>query len=110
MRAGVPAFRVREAVFETLPALAVTLAVWVVVTPAMLALNVALLEEAAMVTEAGTVTALLLLARVTAVPPLGATAARVTVQESVAAPVKDEVAQERLLRAGEVCAPAEASL
>jgi len=52
-------------------------------------------EPAATVTEAGTVTDELLLARLTVNPPVAAAAFRVTVQLSVPAPVKDPLAQLR---------------
>jgi hypothetical protein len=51
-------------------------------------------------TDAGTVTALLLLERVTANPPGAAAAFRVTVQLSVPEPVMEAVVQLKLLRTG----------
>jgi hypothetical protein len=51
--------------------------------------NVALVAPDATVTDAGTVTAVLLLARLTTNPPLGAAVFNVTVQLSVPAPVID---------------------
>jgi hypothetical protein len=54
---------------------------------------------AATVTEAGTVTAALLLARLTVNPPLGATALKVTVQATVPAPVSDPLEHESALSA-----------
>jgi len=62
------------------------------------AVNDALLEPAATVTEAGTVTELLLLESATETPPAGAAAFRVTVQASVAEPTKEEPAQVSELR------------
>ncbi len=53
----------------------------------------AVVAPAATVTIAGTVTALLLLARLTGNPPLAAAAFNVTVQLSVPAPVIDPLAQ-----------------
>jgi hypothetical protein len=52
------------------------------------------------VTDAGTVTALLLLFRFTVWPPLFAAAVRVTVQASVVAPVSELLLQETALGAG----------
>jgi hypothetical protein len=66
----------------------------VVPTDATAAVNDTLENPAATITEAGTVTALLLLARVTLTPPLGAAEFSVTVQAPDPAPVNDEVAQE----------------
>ena len=66
------ATRVRLAVWEELFRVAVRVALWVVVSVPTVAVNVAVLALAATVTEAGTVRAELLLARVTVLPPLGA--------------------------------------
>jgi hypothetical protein len=55
--------------------------------------KLAVVDPAATVTEAGTVTAELLLARLTAKPPLAAAGFRVTVQLSVPAPVIDPLVQ-----------------
>jgi hypothetical protein len=57
----------------------------------------ALVAPDAIVTEAGTVTAELLLDSATANPPLGAAPLNVTVQASVPAPVYEAVLQERAL-------------
>ena len=56
-------------------------------------MNATLVAPAATVTEAGTVTAELLLARSTPNPPAGAGAVSVTAQASVAAPVSDAALQ-----------------
>ena len=56
--------------------------------------KVALVAPAGTITEAGTLMAVLLLARVTVWPPVGAPPDRVTVQESVPAPEIDALAQE----------------
>jgi hypothetical protein len=77
----------------TLPALAVRVAVWAVVTEETVAVKAAVVAPAATVTVAGTVTALLLLARLTVNPPVAAAAFSATVQESVPAPVIDPLAQ-----------------
>ena len=63
----------------------------------------ALVAFAATVTEAGTVTEALLLARLTANPPFGAAAVSVTVQAFVPAPVIDPLEQEIALRDGVGC-------
>ncbi len=86
-------FRLIDAVFNTVPCVAVSVTVCVVVTPDTLATKLALAVPAGTVTEIGTVTAALLLARATAEPPLGAGAVKVTLQLSVPAPVNDEFAQ-----------------
>jgi hypothetical protein len=70
-----------------------------VLTALAVAVKPALVAPAAIVTEAGTVTALLLLARFTAVA-LVAAEVSVTVQASVAAPVSNPLLQERLLNVG----------
>ena len=62
-------------------------------TDETVAVKLAVVEPAATVTEAGTVTAELLLARLTAKPPVGAAALSATVQVSVPAPVIDPLAQ-----------------
>jgi hypothetical protein len=91
------AFNCRAKVLETLPALAVSVTACAVVTDDTVAVNPALVAFAATVTEAGTVTAALLLARLTVKPPLPAAALSVTVQLSLPAPVIDAVLQERAL-------------
>jgi len=77
----------------TPPAEAVTVAVWSVVTAVNAAVNPALLDPAGTVTEPGTLTAVLVLDRLTASPPLPAAAVRVTVQASLPDPVNELVAQ-----------------
>ena len=81
----------------TPPAEAVRVAFWAVVTEDTEAVKVALLEPEGTVIDAGTATALSLLARATIRPPLPAPADRLTVQVSLPAPVKDLVAQARVL-------------
>jgi hypothetical protein len=83
-----------------LPALAVSVTVAAALTEFTVAVNVALLAPAATVTDAGTVTAELLLARPTAKPPLAAAAFSVTVQPSVPDPVIDPFVQLRLVNTG----------
>ena len=77
--------RVSATVLDALPAVAVTVAVCADETAATVAVKLAEVAPAATVTEAGTVTAELLLASVTARPPVGAAAVSVTVQASVPA-------------------------
>jgi hypothetical protein len=86
--------------FEALFALAVNVAVCAVVTVETVAVNPALTAPAGIVTAAGTVTALLLLATFTANPPAAAAAFSVIVQLSVPDPAKDVVVQFRPLSTG----------
>ena len=90
---GAAAASCRAKVFDTLPELAVRVAVCAVLTEETVAVKDAVVEPAATVTEAGTVTDELLLARLTLMPPLGAAALSATVQESVPAPVIDPLTQ-----------------
>ncbi len=77
---------VSEAVAEPPFSVAVTVAVWLEVTVAAVAVNVAVVAPAATVTEAGTVTTVvLLLVSVTLDPPVGAACDNVTVQLDVPA-------------------------
>jgi hypothetical protein len=94
---GVVAFRVRAKVFEIPLAVAVSVAIWFVLAAVAVAVKLALVAPAAMVTEPGTVTAPLLLARLTAVA-LVAAEVRVTVHASVPAPVSDPLLQESALK------------
>jgi hypothetical protein len=86
-------FNCNATLFDAPPELAVIVAVCVVLTALIDAENVAAVEPAGTVTEAGTATALLLLANVTAWPVLGAAPDNVAVQLSVAAPVMEVAAQ-----------------
>ena len=79
--------------FETDPCAAVNVTVWDDATPDTFAAKLALVAPEGTDTETGTVTALLLLARLTAMPVLGAGALNVTVHVSVPAPIIDEAAQ-----------------
>jgi hypothetical protein len=75
------ASRLIVAVWELLPRVAVTVAVWLLaIEAAAAALNAAVMAPAATVTEAGTVSEALLLASVTLDPPVGADWVSVTVQ------------------------------
>jgi hypothetical protein len=71
-----------------------------VVTPVTVAVKLAAVAPAATVTLAGTVTDVLLLARLTGNPPAGAAAFSVMVQVSVPAPVIDPFAQLNTLTTG----------
>ncbi len=90
---GAEAPSCRAKVTVTLPALAVRVAVWAVLTEVTVAVKVAVVEPAATATVVGTVTAEVLLARLTAKPPVAAAAFSVTVQLSVPAPVIEPLAQ-----------------
>ena len=78
---------------DTLFAFAVKVSACVVVTEAAVAVNAALVALAGTVIADGTVTAALLLDRLTANPPVGAAAVSVTVQVSFPEPVMDETLQ-----------------
>jgi hypothetical protein len=99
---GVVAFSVSAKVFDTPAAAAVSVAVCVELTAVAIAVNAALVDPEAIVTEAGTVTALLLLAKVTVVAVVAADVS-VTVQASVPAPVSDPLLQESALNVDAVC-------
>ena len=90
---GTEAPSCRAKVSVTLPALAVRVTATPELTEETVAVKLAVVAPAATVTEAGTVTALLLLARLTAKPPVAAAAFRVTVQLSVPAPVNEPLVQ-----------------
>ena len=101
-RVGIDAFSCTLNVAEAAPAVAVSVTVCAAVTAATVALKLALVALGTTVTETGTVTAGLLLARVTAMPPESAAAVRVTVQASVPAPVIEALEQDTVLRASVV--------
>ena len=105
VKAGVAAFSCRATLCDELPELALTVADCAVVTEATVAVNDTLLAVAGTVTELGTVTALLLLARATLTPPVGAEPERLTVQESDRAPVIEVVPQETALTVGATAVP-----
>ena len=92
-RVGVAAPSCSAKVLLALPALAVSVTVCALLTAVTVAEKVALEEPEATVTDAGTVTAELLLARFTAKLPLAAAAFSVTEQLSVPAPVIDPLVQ-----------------
>lgn len=85
--------RLIDAVFETVPCVAVSVAVCDDATVDTVAAKLALVAPEGTDTETGTDTALLLLASWTSMPPLGATSLNVTVQGSVPAPIMDEFVQ-----------------
>ena len=81
----VGAIRDRVAVLEAPLYVAVTVADWLLVIEAAVAVNVVLVAPAATVTDAGTLNAPLLLESATAAPPLGAPCVSETVQVDVPA-------------------------
>jgi hypothetical protein len=95
---------------ETLPALAVSVTTCAVVTDGTVAVNAALVALAGTTTVAGTVTAALLLARLTLKPPLPGAAVSVTVQLSLPDSVIDALLQESALNAAGTLVPAAAGL
>jgi hypothetical protein len=105
LRVGIAALSCRAKTLDTLPALAVIVTAWTVATEDTVAVNPALLAPAGTVTVLGTVTAELLLDRLTSSPPLGAAAVSVTVQASVPDPVIDPLLQESALSAAGVAVP-----
>jgi hypothetical protein len=94
VNAGTAAFNCMPKLAVNVPAEAVTVAGCGELTADTPAANIALVAPAGIVTEAGTLTAGLLLVSVTANPLLPAAALIVTTQESVPAPAIDAVAQE----------------
>ena len=97
LNAEVLALRARGKVLETVPAVAVRVAVCAVVTEATATEKATPVELAGTLTVAGRVTAASLLERLTLSPPLPAAVLRVTVQASVPAPVIEPLVQERAL-------------
>jgi hypothetical protein len=94
---GTAAFSCTAKLLETLPALAVRVTACADVTDDTVAVTAALVAFAGTITVAGTVTAALLLARLTLKPPLPAAAVSVTVQLSLPAPVMDALLQDSAL-------------
>jgi len=99
------AFNCKAKVLEMPPALAVSVTACTDVTDVTVAVNTALVALAGTVTVPGTVTAALLLARLTLKPPLPAAAVSVTVQLSFPAPVIDALLQESALNAPAAAVP-----
>lgn len=102
------AFSCRAKVLETLPALAVNVTACAVVTDVAVAVNPALVALAGTTSVAGTVTAVLLLARLTVRPPLTGAAVNVTVQLSLPDSVIDALLQEIALNVANPLVPAAA--
>lgn len=100
--AGAAAFSCSAYVAVAPPAVAVSVAVWVVLTADAVAVNEALVAPDAIVTDDGTVTALLLLARPTVVA-LVAADDQLTAHASVVDPVTDELLQEIPLSVDGAC-------
>jgi hypothetical protein len=94
------ATKVSVLVAEVELAVAVTTAVASAVTALTVAANVAVVEPAATVTDAGSETEALLSERFTAVPPVGAATDKVTVQLDVPAALKEVGVQLRELTVG----------
>jgi hypothetical protein len=90
-------------VSETPPAVAVRVADWLEVTVETVAENPMLEAFTGTVTEAGRLTAGLLLARLTFNPPLVKVEVSDTVQESAPAPVIDALLHDRALNVGVAC-------
>lgn len=105
VKAGVAAFSCNETVFDVLPDPAVSVTDCAVVTADTFAVKEAVVDEAGTVTEAGTATELLLLARLTLRPPLGAEPDRLTVHESDSAPVMEVLPQLTALTVGATDVP-----
>jgi hypothetical protein len=87
------AFNCKANVSVTPFASAVTVAVWAELTAVTFALKLLVVAPATIVTFAGTFTAALSLARLTAIPPVGAGPVKVTVQLSLPLPVIDDLPQ-----------------
>ncbi|MGA3035043.1 MAG: hypothetical protein ABSD70_17285 [Terracidiphilus sp.] len=107
LSAAVPPLNCSEKTWVALPALAVRVTVVAVLTAVAVAVKLALVAPDATVTDEGTVTAKLLLARLTAKPPLAAAALTVTEQLSVPAPVIEPLVQPVPLRLTAVELPVE---
>ncbi len=105
VRADAAAFSCRETAFEVPPVVAVSVADCALLTAAAFAVNDALDAVAGTVTELGTVTALLLLARDTLTPPVGAEPVRLTVHVSASDPVIEVLPQLTALTVGVTVVP-----
>jgi len=105
LRTAVAAFNCSEIVREVFAAVAVSVATCALLIHAALAVNVALVAVAGTVIEDGTVTALLLLARLTARPPVGAEPERLTVQTSASDPVIEVLLHDTALTVGAMLVP-----
>src|SRR5665213_246232 len=96
---GVAGFNCRTNLSFTPPTFPASVTVCVVLTADTTAVKPALVAFGGTITVAGTVTAALLLDRLTIRPPLGAAALSVTVQASVPAPVSDALPHPSALNA-----------
>jgi hypothetical protein len=105
LSAGTAAFNCRARVLDRPPALAVIATACAVATEATVAVNPKLVAFAGTVTVLGTVTAELLLDRLTLSPPLGAAAVSVTVHASVPDPVMVPLLQYSALSAAGAAVP-----
>ena len=105
LNTGVAAFSCSAKLFDEEFALADSVGVCALVTAETIAVNEDEDAPEATVTEAGTCTALLLLANVITVPPLGDAELNVTVHAADPAPVNVLVAQESALTVGAAAAP-----
>ena len=105
LRAAVAALSCTATDRAVLPVVAVRVTDCALVTEAALATNVAVDAPAGTETLAGTVTELLLLARETFRPPVGAEPDRVTVQASASAPVIEVLLQDTALTVGVTVVP-----
>jgi hypothetical protein len=101
---GMEAFSRRPKLLETLASVAVSVAVCVDSTDETFAVNAALVAFAEITTVAGTITAALLLVRLTLKPLLPTVAVSVTMQVALPDPVMDALLQERELNAIEAAA------
>lgn len=105
LSAAVAAFSCSDTDRDVVPVVAVTVALCAVVTEAMFAVNVALLAAAGTITDAGTVTKLLLLPRLTLTPPMGAEPDKLTVHRSASDPVIEVLLHEIPLTVGATNVP-----
>src|SRR5579863_1786205 len=106
VRAAEAALSCSERVLEVLPPVAVRITDCAALTAAVFAVNVAFVAVAGTITEPGTVTELLLLARLTFTPPVGAAPDRLTVHGSASDPVMEVLLQETALTVGITAMPA----
>ena len=105
LRAAVAALSCTATDRAVLPVVAVRVTDCALVTEAAFATNVAVDAPAGIETLAGTVTELLLLARETLRPPVGAEPDRVTVQASASDPVIEVLLQDTALTVGVTVVP-----
>jgi hypothetical protein len=106
VRTGVAAFSCSKTDFDVLPLVAVRVADCAVATEATPAVKRPFVDPAGIVMLAGTVTALLLLARFTVSPPVGAEPDKLSVQVSASVPMIEALLQETALTVGAAAMPA----